>query len=60
VGVYPSRPYYVNPPAETSLVMGFTGLNERQIDEGLRRLGQVLRSLMREGERARQSIAAAR
>jgi GntR family transcriptional regulator / MocR family aminotransferase len=48
VGVYPARPYYLNTPPATSLVMGFTGLDERKIDEGLRRLGQVIRAQMRD------------
>jgi GntR family transcriptional regulator/MocR family aminotransferase len=48
VGVYPARPYYLSPSLATSLVMGFTGLDERKIDEGLRRLGQVIRAQVRE------------
>jgi DNA-binding transcriptional MocR family regulator len=51
VGIYPARPYYLNPPLETSLVMGYTGLNEKMIDEGLRRLSTVLRAFMRETAR---------
>jgi GntR family transcriptional regulator/MocR family aminotransferase len=48
VGIYPARPYFLDPPPETSLVMGYTGLNEKMIDEGMRRLGRVVRALIRE------------
>jgi DNA-binding transcriptional MocR family regulator len=47
VGIYPARPYYLHPPAETALVMGFTGLPERRIAEGMRQLARALRPLMR-------------
>ncbi len=53
VGVYPARPYYLSPSLATSLVMGFTGLDERKIDEGLRRLGQVIRAQTREASAGR-------
>jgi GntR family transcriptional regulator/MocR family aminotransferase len=46
VAIYPARPYYLQPPAETALVMGFTGLTERRIAEGMRRLGRALRPLI--------------
>ncbi len=49
VGIYPARPYYLRPPARSSLLMGYTGLDEGAIEEGLRRLGQVARRLMRQG-----------
>lgn len=52
VGIYPASPYYLDPPAETALVMGFTGLSERRIGEGLRRLGRVLRPLVGEARRS--------
>ncbi|MDB5058090.1 MAG: GntR family transcriptional regulator [Chloroflexi bacterium] len=51
VGIYPAQPYYLNPPPETSLVMGYTGLNEQMIAEGMRRLGTVIRATMRETAR---------
>jgi GntR family transcriptional regulator/MocR family aminotransferase len=45
VGIYPARPYYLRPPTRSSLLMGYTGLDERAIEEGLRRLGRVARGL---------------
>lgn len=49
VGIYPAHPYYLCPPDRSSLVMGFTGLSETAIEEGLRRLGGVLRKAARTG-----------
>jgi GntR family transcriptional regulator / MocR family aminotransferase len=45
VGIYPARPYYLRPPEHASLLMGYTGLDEGAIEEGLRRLGRVARGL---------------
>jgi GntR family transcriptional regulator/MocR family aminotransferase len=52
VGIYPARPYYLNDPGTTSLVMGFTGLDEGKIDEGMSRLGSVIRAQMAEPPQA--------
>jgi len=49
VGVYPAAPYYLRPPERASLLMGYTGLNERAIEEGLRRLGREVRRLASRG-----------
>jgi GntR family transcriptional regulator/MocR family aminotransferase len=45
VGIYPARAHYLAPPARTELIMGYTSLDARQIGEGLRRLGRVVRAL---------------
>ena len=47
VGIYPAGPHYLHPPDGAALVMGFTGLDELHIAEGLRRLGKVMRQLAR-------------
>jgi len=47
VGIYPAGPHYLQPPEGVALVMGFTGLDELHIAEGLRRLGKVVRELAR-------------
>jgi GntR family transcriptional regulator/MocR family aminotransferase len=49
VGIYPAAPYYLRPPERASLLMGYTGLNERAIEEGLRRLGREARRLASRG-----------
>ena len=45
VGIYPASPHYLQPPEGVALVMGFTGMDELHIAEGLRRLGKVVREL---------------
>ncbi len=55
VGIYPAHPYYLKAPAHTSLVMGFTGLSEAQIDEGLHRLGGIVRAMTDEHGAARSA-----
>src|SRR6185369_428750 len=42
VGVYPAAPFYARPPAHAELVLGYGGLSERSIHEGVRRLAQAL------------------
>jgi GntR family transcriptional regulator / MocR family aminotransferase len=42
VGVYPIAPYYVAPPPEAGLLLGYAALSEREIREGIRRLAGVV------------------
>lgn len=42
VGVYPGRPYHLHSPAPPSILLGFSGLSQADIEEGVRRLGQIL------------------
>ena len=42
VGVYGISPYYVKRPARTGLLLGYSRLTERDIQEGIRRLSKVL------------------
>jgi GntR family transcriptional regulator/MocR family aminotransferase len=44
VGVYPVTPYYSEPPKTAGLLLGFASLQEKEIDEGIRRLAHVLNS----------------
>ncbi len=43
VGVYPGAPYHLEPPAPPSILLGFSGLTEAEIQEGIRRLALALR-----------------
>ncbi|HWX45688.1 MAG TPA: PLP-dependent aminotransferase family protein [Solirubrobacteraceae bacterium] len=48
VGVYPLTLHMLQPPRETdSLVLGYAGLSEPAIEEGIRRLAEVLGKLRR-------------
>jgi len=42
VGVYPGAPYHLQQPAPPSILLGFSGLEEADIEEGIRRLAGVL------------------
>ena len=42
VGVYPGTPYHLQQPAPPSLLLGFSGLSEPEIEEGVRRLAEVV------------------
>jgi GntR family transcriptional regulator/MocR family aminotransferase len=45
VGIYPIAPYYLTrPPPRAAFLLGFSGLDEKQIAEGIRRLAEALRS----------------
>ena len=44
VGVYPGATYHLQQPAPPSLLLGFSGLSEPEIEEGIRRLAIVLQS----------------
>lgn len=45
VGVYPAAHFYAKPPPHAELLLGYGGLTERAIREGIRRLGQALDAL---------------
>ncbi len=45
VGVYPVAPFYLNPPKQVGLLLGYASLPEKQITEGIRRFASVLNSL---------------
>jgi GntR family transcriptional regulator / MocR family aminotransferase len=46
VGVYPLTLHLIDPPSETdALVLGYAGLSEPAIDEGMRRLGEALKAM---------------
>jgi GntR family transcriptional regulator / MocR family aminotransferase len=42
VGVYPGAPYHLLQPAEPSILLGFSGLSEDQIADGIRQLALVI------------------
>lgn len=42
VGVYPGAPYHLQKPAPPSILLGFSGLDVEEIEEGVRRLGLVM------------------
>ena len=42
VRVYPGATYHLQKPAPASILLGFSGLSEGQIEEGVRRLGLAL------------------
>jgi GntR family transcriptional regulator/MocR family aminotransferase len=42
VGVYPGAPYHLHQPAPPAILLGFSGLNKTEIEEGIRRLASVL------------------
>lgn len=43
LAVYPGRPYHLGEWVPPSLVLGFSDLENSQIEEGIKRLGQVLK-----------------
>ena len=42
VGIYPLAPYYATPPERAGLLLGYAGLTEREIREGIHRLAQAI------------------
>ncbi len=42
VGIYPIAPYFVRPPKRAGFLLGYASMDERSIDEGIRRLAGVL------------------
>jgi GntR family transcriptional regulator / MocR family aminotransferase len=47
VGVYPGAPYHLEQPAPPSILLGFSGLEEAEIEIGVRRLAGVLHAMSR-------------
>jgi GntR family transcriptional regulator / MocR family aminotransferase len=45
VGAYSVAPFYLNPPKQMGLLLGYASMPERQIAEGVRRLESVVNSL---------------
>jgi GntR family transcriptional regulator / MocR family aminotransferase len=45
VGVYSVAPFYLSPPRQAGLLLGYASLPEKQIAEGIRRLAAVVNSL---------------
>jgi len=45
VGVYPVAPFYLNPPKQVGLLLGYASMPEKQIAEGIRRFAYVVNSL---------------
>ncbi|MCI0396529.1 MAG: PLP-dependent aminotransferase family protein [Chloroflexi bacterium] len=41
VGIYPGAPYHLEQPARPSILLGFSGLSQDEIVEGVRRLASV-------------------
>lgn len=42
VGVYPGAPYHLQSPAPPSILLGFSGLDTQQIQEGVKRLATII------------------
>jgi GntR family transcriptional regulator/MocR family aminotransferase len=42
VGVYGVAPYYLQPPDRAGLLLGYASLHEREMDDAIRLLRQVL------------------
>ena len=47
VGIYGVTPYYLQPPARAGLLLGYASLHEREMDEAVRLLRQVLDRIQR-------------
>jgi GntR family transcriptional regulator/MocR family aminotransferase len=45
VGIYSIAPHYVKPPRTAGLLLGYAGLTEREIRDGVRLLGEAIVSL---------------
>ncbi|MCB8979374.1 MAG: PLP-dependent aminotransferase family protein [Ardenticatenaceae bacterium] len=45
VGVYPAAPYFMNQPSPPAILLGFSGLSEPEIAQGVARLGEALAGL---------------
>jgi GntR family transcriptional regulator/MocR family aminotransferase len=45
VGVYSVEPFYLNPPKQVGLLLGYASMPEKQIAEGIRRFASVVNSL---------------
>jgi GntR family transcriptional regulator/MocR family aminotransferase len=51
IGIYSVAPYYANPPERAGLLLGYAGLTDGEIRDGIRALASVIgrRCLMRQG-----------
>jgi GntR family transcriptional regulator/MocR family aminotransferase len=45
VGVYSAAPFYLSPPSEVALLLGYASMREKEIAEGIRRFAVVANSL---------------
>jgi GntR family transcriptional regulator/MocR family aminotransferase len=45
VGIYAGAPYHLDPQLRPSILLGFSGLNNEEIKEGVARLSEVMRSV---------------
>ena len=45
IGVYSVEPFYLNPPKQVGLLLGYASMPEKQIAEGIRRFAAVVTSL---------------
>jgi GntR family transcriptional regulator/MocR family aminotransferase len=45
VGIYPVAPFYLDPPKQVGLLLGYASMPEKQIAEGIRRFAAVVKSL---------------
>jgi GntR family transcriptional regulator / MocR family aminotransferase len=45
VGVYPVEPFYISPPAQVGLLLGYASMPEKQIADGIRRFASVVKAL---------------
>ncbi|MCA9957181.1 MAG: hypothetical protein KC434_20775, partial [Anaerolineales bacterium] len=46
VGVYPAAPYFMTQPSPPAVLLGFSGLSEPEIADGVIRLGDVMAKLL--------------
>ena len=46
VGVYPAAPYFMTPSPPPAILLGFSGLSETEIEQGVARLGEVMATLL--------------
>ena len=46
VGVYPAVPYFMNQPSPPAILLGFSGLSEPDIEQGVAQLGGVVGKLL--------------
>ena len=44
IGIYPGEEYHLKKPAPPSIMLGFSGLNEDDIEEGVRRLANIIKN----------------
>ncbi len=43
VGIYPVTPYYRQPPKKAGLLLGFASLQEKEIQQGIARLAEIIK-----------------